>query len=321
MQSIAVMSSGGDAPGMNAAIRAVTRAALARDAKVWGILDGFNGLVNGEIEQLTSRGVSGILQRGGSILGAGRSEEFLDAQCRIGCIAYLREQKIEGLIVIGGDGSLRGGQELHTLGLPVVVVPGSIDNDVPGTEMCIGTDTALNTAVTAIDSVRDTASAHHRAMIVEVMGRHSGYLAAMAGLATGAEMVITPEWPVTLEDIFREMQVGEERGKRHFIIVLAEGAPWPAEELTRLINEADNPFDARHTVLGYTQRGGAPSAFDRILATRMGVAAADALLAGETGVLIALNGGKIISRPIEELEPKGLQRNADLERVQLIMAT
>ena len=294
MRSIAVLASGGDAPGMNACIRAVTRAAINHGVEVWGISNGFQGMVDQQMEPLTSRSVAGILQRGGSMLGAGRCLEFIDPTVQARCVDYLRGAGVEGLIVIGGDGSLRGVRALNALGFSVVGVPGSIDNDVPGTDTSIGADTAINTAVEAIDRLRDTASAHHRAMIVEVMGRHSGYIAYMAAIASDAEMVIVPEHPIELQAVFDEMEAMKQHGKRHFIIVLAEGARWRAAELTQLINDADKPYDARYTVLGYIQRGGSPSALDRTLGTRMGVAAVGALMEGKSNVLVALNDGMVV---------------------------
>lgn len=321
MRSIALLTSGGDAPGMNACIRAVARAAIQGGATVWGVQNGFEGLLSQRLEPLTSRGVAGILQRGGTVLGAGRCEEFFQEPARLRAVEYLRGKGVEGLIVIGGDGSMRAAQALHRLSFPVVVVPGTIDNDVAGTELCIGTDTAINTAVEAIDRLRDTASAHRRAMLVEVMGRKSGYIALMACLASGAEMVIVPERPVELRRIFDEMQEVERRGKRHFIIVIAEGARWSAPELCRLINEADNPYEARYTVLGYTQRGGSPTASDRILATKMGVAAVEALEEGRAGVLVGWQGGQIIVQSLDQIVvgPPGIDEA--LERIAAITAT
>ena len=321
MKAIALLTSGGDAPGMNACVRAVTRAALERGAQVWGVQDGFEGLITQRLERLTSRGVAGILHRGGTILGAGRCKEFFDPDTRLGCVDYLRRQGIEGLIVIGGDGSLRGVQALHDLGFSTVLIPGSIDNDVPGSDLCIGTDSAINTAVEAIDRLRETASAHHRAMIVEVMGHRSGYIALMAGLASGAEMVITPERPVELQQVFDEMRSVQDRGKRHFIIVVTEGARWRAEELSQLINEADNPYEARAAVLGYIQRGGFPTASDRILATRMGVAAVDALWEGSSGVLIGWRQGRIVVQPADQFDAPPPAMDTGLERVASIAAT
>ncbi len=321
MRTIAVLASGGDAPGMNACVRAVTRAALERDAVVWGVEDGFNGLVNQRMEQLTSRGVAGILQHGGCILGAGRCEAFFEAEAREQSVAFLRERGVDGLVVMGGDGSLRGAQEVHKLGFPVVTIPGTIDNDLPGTDRSIGAYTAVDIAMEAIDRLRDTASAHHRAMIVEVMGRHSGYIAVMSGLASGAEMILTPERPVGLQGVFQEMAAMQLRGKRHFIIVLSEGAPWSGSELAQLINEADNPYEARYTTLGYIQRGGSPAALDRILATRMGVAAVDALWEGKSGVLVAWQQSHIVVLPADQLPPRTDPWSEQLDRVHEVTTT
>jgi 6-phosphofructokinase 1 len=273
------------------------------------------------MERLTSRSVAGILQRGGSILGAGRCLEFTGSAVQATCVDYLRSAGVEGLVVIGGDGSIRGVRALNTLGFSVIGVPGSIDNDVPGTDISIGADTAINTAVEAIDRLRDTASAHHRAMIVEVMGRQSGYIAYMAAIASGAEMVIAPEHPIELQEIFNEMQTMENHGKRHFIIVLAEGARWSAVELTRLINNADNPYDARYTVLGYIQRGGTPSAFDRTLGTRMGVVAVNALLEGKSSLLVGLQHGKVGSVGLDTIGPNETKSDPWLQQVFSITST
>ena len=315
MKAIGVLCSGGDAPGMNAGVRAVTRAALHRGMDVWGVLNGYNGLADGRFERLTSVSVSGLLQRGGSIIGSGRCDAFLDPAVREGAVAHLRQRGVDGLVVLGGDGSLVGAMELHHLGYPTVIVPATIDNDMAGTEIAIGTDTALNTAVEAIDRLNDTASAHTRAMIVEVMGRHCGYLAVQAGIATGAELIITPERPLELSDVFDQMAAAEEQGKNRFIIVLAEGARWHASELTKLINDADNPYDARFTILGYVQRGGSPSRFDRILATRMGVAAVEALLEGETGVVLGWHHNGVERASGDDLPPKADPWDEALERV------
>ncbi len=321
MQKIAILASGGDAPGMNACIRAATRAAIDQGAEVFGVWHGYNGLVKPNVESLTSRSVAGILQRGGSIIGAGRCPAFFDPAVRERAVKDLRSQGIDGLIVIGGDGSFAGALELHRLGFPTATIPGTIDNDMPGTDITIGADTAINTAMEAIDRLRDTASAHNRAMIVEVMGRHCGYIAIMAGLATGAEMVITPERPVELSAVFQEMDKVWGIGKRHFIIVLAEGAQWSAAQLAKLINQAPNKYDARYTVLGYIQRGGSPTRFDRILATRMGVSAVDALMRGQSGVLIGWRNGRCFVQSGDEIMARPDPWDEVLERVQRISAT
>ena len=327
MRKIAILASGGDAPGMNAAIRAATRTAIERGAEAWGVWDGYNGLVEQRIERLTSRGVAGILQRGGSIIGAGRCEAFLDDARRRECVDYLRSVDIEGAVVIGGEGSLAGAMELHRLGFPCVVVPGTIDNDMPGTEITIGADTAINTAVEAIDRLRDTASSHRRAIVVEVMGRRSGYIAVMAGIATGAEMIITPEHPVEIAEVIREVAAMAKRGKRHFIVVLAEGAEWSAEELSRHINTArgtlvdGETYLARPSVLGYIQRGGTPSRFDRILATRMGIAAAEALLEGASGVLVVWRHNNVQIADAAHLDPPADPWGETLGHVHRITST
>lgn len=318
MDKLAVLASGGDAPGMNAAIRAITRTAIARGAEVWGAWDGYDGLIDHRLERLTSPSVAGIIGRGGSIIGAGRSPRFFDPHARRACVEYLRSQSIGGLVAIGGEGTLQGAIELHQLGLPTVTVPGTIDNDMPGTEITIGADTAINTAVSAIDHLRDTASSHRRAMLVEVMGRHCGYIAVMAGIATGAEMILTPERPVEFEDIVNEMKATVDRHKRHFIVVVAEGARWRAAELTDLINRSPNGFDARYTVLGYVQRGGTPTRFDRILATRMGVAATDALLDGRSGVLTTWQSNGVEVVDAEGLPPVGDPWEKTLDRVHML---
>ena len=306
---------------MNAVIRAATRTAVVRGVSVWGFWDGYNGLLDWRCEELDSRSVAGSLQRGGSILGAGRCVPFFEDDVRRGAAERLRAEGFDGLIVIGGEGSLSGAWELHKLGIPTVTVPGTIDNDMPGTEITIGADTAINTAVEAIDRLRDTAGAHQRAMIVEVMGRHCGYIAVQAGLATGAELVLTPERHVELDEILAEVRAAWPRGKRHFIIVLAEGAQWRAAELADLINASADGFDARYTVLGYIQRGGSPSRFDRILGTRMGVAAADALLDGESGALVCWRHNACVVLPTDELPPRKDPWDAMLDRVQTISAS
>ena len=315
VKKIGILASGGDSPGMNAAIRAATRAALHYGVETHGFSDGYRGVINRESEPLTSRSVAGLLRQGGSIIGAGRCPEFFDEGVRQAAADSLRAEGFDGLIVIGGDGSLAGAWELHKLGVPTVAVPGTIDNDMPGTETTIGADTAINTAMEAIDRIRDTASAHRRAMIVEVMGRHCGYIAVMAALATGAEMALTPERPVELEDVFKELRSVWGHGKRHFIIVLAEGARWSAAELAQLINDSAEPYDARYTVLGYIQRGGVPSRFDRILATRMGVAAAEALIEGRSGALVCWRNGHCEAIQADALPPKSAPWDRMLDRV------
>lgn len=287
MKRIAVMTSGGDAPGMNAAVRAVVRAGLDRDVEVFGIRQAYRGLLAGDMSLLSSREVSGILQRGGTVLQTARNEEFKTAQGQKKGLRRLSENGIEGVIVIGGDGSMRGALALHKMAVPVIGVPASIDNDIWGTDTSIGVDTALNTILDALDRLRDTATSHTRAFVVEVMGRDCGYLAVMAGILGGAEIVVTPENGVSMNEIALALEDAYIRGKAHAIAVLAEGAPYQGPELAHYLEQKHIGFEIRLTILGHTQRGGSPTAFDRLLATRMGVYAVELLLSGETGMMVA----------------------------------
>jgi 6-phosphofructokinase 1 len=305
MKRIAVMTSGGDAPGMNAAIRAVVRTALEHNVDVCGIRQAYAGLLAGDFRELGSREVSGILQRGGTILQTARNEEFKTPQGQRRALRRLNEQGIEGMIVIGGDGSLRGAMALHNLGIPVVGIPASIDNDIWGTNMSIGVDTALNVILDALDRLRDTATSHQRAFLIEVMGRNCGYLALMGGILGGAEIVITPEKSMEMDDIADALEDAYVRGKTHAIAVIAEGAPYKTTDLAEYLN-VTHPvgFEIRITILGHVQRGGSPSAFDRLLATRMGVQAVDQLLAGETGIMVGLDGRALTDVPLEQVTTK-----------------
>lgn len=307
MKRIAVMTSGGDAPGMNAAIRAVVRAALDKNVEVYGIRQAYLGLLTGDMELLSSREVSGILQRGGTILQTARNEEFKTPQGQKKALRRLNERGIEGVIVIGGDGSLRGALQLHKLDVPVIGVPASIDNDIWGTDTSIGVDTALNTILDAVDRLRDTATSHNRAFLIEVMGRNCGYLALMGGILGGAELVITPENGITMDEIARSLEDAYIRGKTHAIAVIAEGAPYKVTELASFLEQNHIGFEIRLTILGHTQRGGSPTAFDRLLATRMGVAAVERLLAGETGTMIARTGREQTTLPLAECTSKTRQ--------------
>ncbi len=321
MRKIAVMTSGGDAPGMNAAIRAVVRVGMAQGLEVIGVKHGYVGLVNGDSCELNARAVGGIVQHGGTILGTARSEEYRTPEGRRKAIENLRRWGIEGLVVIGGNGSLRGAVELHRAGVRVVGVPASIDNDIPGTAMAIGVDTALNTAIEAIDRIKDTASAHQRAFIVEVMGRDCGYLALMAGFASGAEVVLIPEVRTTVDDVISGLRESYEKGKPHFIVVAAEGATLKAETLRdHIAGMREKGFEARLTVLGHVQRGGSPSAFDRILATRLGASAVDYLLKGSAGQMVALVGAALVSVDMEKAVTGECGLNMDLYRLAKLLA-
>jgi 6-phosphofructokinase 1 len=298
MRNIALMTSGGDAPGMNPCIRAVVRAGLAHDLTVFGIEAGYEGLIHGKLKSMGPRDVGSILQRGGTILQTARSQEFRTPHGQREAIRQLNNAEIDGLVVIGGDGSLNGAVALNEQGVQVVGIPASIDNDIYGTDMCIGVDTALNTVVDAIDKLRDTASSHNRAFLVEIMGRQCGYLALRAGIICGAELVLIPEVETPLEDISKVVNDAYTRGKTHCIIVVAEGFKPHTAELAQKLEALDLGFDTRVTILGHIQRGGKPSAFDRMLASRFGVKAVEFLTEGQSGVMTGLKGGDIVPVPL-----------------------
>ncbi|HEX2697804.1 MAG TPA: 6-phosphofructokinase [Anaerolineales bacterium] len=309
--TIGVLTSGGDAPGMNAAIRAVVRTAMTHNANVLGVTGGFEGLINGEFHPLGARDVGGILQRGGTILQTSRSKRFMEPAGQRDAIRRMNEAGMDALVVIGGEGSLKGAYALHQQGVKVVGIPGSIDNDVWGTNISIGTDTAMNTIMDAVDKLRDTASSHHRAFLIETMGRNCGYLAAMTGIVCGAEMVLIPEVPVTLEEVGKTIQEAYMRGKAHAIIINAEGSGHRTTELAKALDDMDVGFKTRVTILGHIQRGGSPTAYDRLLASRMGLRAVEALLDGKSGVMTGLKGHGIDYIPIEDVISK--KRTANLE--------
>lgn len=299
MQKVAVLTSGGDAPGMNAAIRAIVHQAVVHEIKMVGIKHGFEGLLEREFFDMDLSSVDDIIQHGGTILRSARSDRFRTPQGQDQGVANLKEAGIEGLVVIGGEGTYRGAAALAERGVPVVGVPGTIDNDVPCTDITIGFDTAVNTVVDAMNKIRDTATAHERAFVVEVMGRASGHIALMAGLAGGAESILIPEIPFDLSDVCRRLKWSADRGKVHSIIVVAEGvasAYTIGEEVKR-----QTGFDTRVTVLGHLQRGGAPTAFDRILGSRLGAQAVDALLQGESQAGMSFVAGRIEAVPFSHI--------------------
>ena len=300
MNTIAVLTSGGDAPGMNAAVRAVVRTGIAKGWEVYGVQHGYAGLMSGDMKIMGQRDVGGIVQQGGTILGSARALEFKTEAGRQNALRELNKRNINGLVVIGGNGSQTGANALSQMGFPVVGIASTIDNDLYGSEMTIGVDTALNIALEAIDRLKITASSHQRAFLLEVMGRDCGYLALMAGIAGGAEYIAIPEIPTEPEDIAKELHAAYERGKKHCIIVVAEGAKYDAEALVQYFKEhkAELGFELRATILGHVQRGGAPTAFDRLLATRLGAAATAALARGEHGVLVGMNKSAITTTPL-----------------------
>ena len=317
---MAVLTSGGDAPGMNAAVRAVTRTALAQRWEVVGIEAGYRGLIEGRFQQLGSRGVGGILQRGGTVLGTARSTQFASPEGQQLAAGKLEKAGVEGLVVIGGEGSLTGALRLQEHGVKVVGIPATIDNDVFGTDTAIGVDTALNTALEAIDRIKDTASSHQRAHVVEVMGRRCGYLALMSGIAGGAEVVLVPEFEANPQEIMQAFSSSWKQGKPHFIVVAAEGAPLSAEDIHKYINDTEGTFESRLTVLGHIQRGGSPTAFDRILASRMGTSAVKVLSEGESGMMIGLRGRRTEYIPLEEVVGQVRLLDADLYEMAEVLA-
>jgi 6-phosphofructokinase 1 len=306
MKRIAVLTSGGDAPGMNAAIRAVTRRAIFRGAEVLGVQHGYAGLIAEEFALLSARNVGRISHLGGTMLGSARCDEFRTATGVNKAYENLSKQNVDGLVVIGGNGSQAGVHALSQLGLPVAGVASTIDNDLCGTDVTIGVDTALNIALEAIDRLKVTASSHHRAFLVEVMGRKCGYLGLMAGLAGGADAIVVPEIESDPEAVAIELRDAYDRGKSHALVVVAEGSSFNAEKLHAYFAEHRDRlrFELRVTKLGHVQRGGAPTAFDRILATRLGAAAVDHLLEGEKGILIGMQGAQITATPLRDIVSK-----------------
>ncbi len=302
LKRIAVLTSGGDSPGMNAAIRAVVRKGIHEGLEVYGVYQGYAGLMEGKMKKLELGSVGDIIHRGGTILYSARSEEFKKDESQYKAIKQLKELRIEGLVVIGGDGSYRGAAKLSEKGFPCVGLPGTIDNDIPGTDYTIGYDTALNTVINSIDKIRDTATSHDRTFIIEVMGRHAGDIALFSGLAVGAESIIIPEKTYEIQDIVAKLKKGIERGKKHSIIVLAEGVCSAGELAAELLNNYQ--LETRISVLGHIQRGGTPTCFDRVLASRLGARAIELLLEGKSGRAIGMQKQEIVDHDIIEILKK-----------------
>ncbi|MDD3653861.1 MAG: 6-phosphofructokinase [Desulfotomaculaceae bacterium] len=299
MQRIGLLTSGGDAPGMNACIRAVVRKAIYHGLEVIGIKRGFSGFIEADMTPMSVSSVADIIQRGGTILHTARSDQFLTPEGRAKAYENVKRFGIQGLVVIGGDGSFLGAisfQREHNL--PIVGVPATIDNDIPGTEQTIGFDTAVNTAVEAINKIRDTATSHERAFIIEVMGRQSGFIALEAGLAGGAESILIPERPFRYDDICEKLIRGFHRGKLHSIIVVAEGATGGLDLANKI--KAQTGIETKVTILGHLQRGGSPSAADRVLASRLGAKSVELLMEGASKMMVGINKGKIYTIGMEE---------------------
>ena len=313
MKKIAVLTSGGDAPGMNAAIRAVVRKSIYHGLQIFGVYRGFQGLIEDDIHELKVHSVADIIQRGGTVLYTARSEQFRSSEGQRRAAENLHNHGIEGLIVIGGDGSFRGAMELMKYGVSVIGIPGTIDNDIPGTDQTIGYDTAVNTVISLIDKIRDTASSHDRTFVVEVMGRSAGDIAIRAGLAGGAESIIIPECGYEYDDINTRLLNGHRRGKKHSIIIVAEGAG-TGEMVANHIKNATG-LETRVTVLGHVQRGGTPSAYDRWLASLMGAKAVDLLMEKQSGQMVSISNRSILAIPLEQAFNEKL--NVDIEAYEL----
>jgi len=296
IKQIGVFTSGGDAPGMNAAIRAVVRAAIYYNMEIVGIMRGYEGMIEGDFVRLGARSVGNILQRGGTILKTARSKEFRTAEGRKKAFDNLKKEGIDALIAIGGDGTFNGLHVLHQeYGIPTICIPGTIDNDISGTDLTIGFDTATNTAVEAIDKIRDTALSHNRLFFIEVMGRNSGYIAINSGIAGGAGAIIIPEEQMTFDDLYKMLEAGEETKKKSNLVVIAEGSKLGgANELAMKVAERSSYFDIKVTILGHLQRGGSPTYADRVLASKMGVAAVEGLREGQTDVMVGIRNNKIV---------------------------
>lgn len=320
MKRIGVITSGGDAPGMNSAVRAVVRAAIARGAEVLGFQHGWRGVMTEEITPLDSKAVGGIISLGGTLLRSARCQEFREEAGRVQAMDVLKSNGIEGLVVIGGDGSLTGAKKLlEEHNLPIMGIPGSIDNDIPGTDYSIGFDTAVNTARDAIDKVRDTAYSHDRVFVIEVMGRNNGFIALECALACGAEAVLLPEVPYSLMEICESLRAQRAKGKSSSIVVVAEGAAKGVDVCDFIA--LHTKFEARAVVLGHMQRGGTPTAFDRVLALRLGASAANRLISGFSGEMVGVESGRLVSHPLSYVLSQSKKIDPDKLRLVELMSS
>lgn len=316
------MTSGGDSPGMNAAIRAVVRTCAYYQIKCVGIKMGYQGLIENQVMELGARSVRHIINRGGTFLQTARSEEFRSFEGRQKAFENVKKSKLDALVVIGGDGSFTGATIFHKeFGIPFIGVPGTIDNDIFGTDFTIGYDTALNTAVEAIDRIRDSATSHNRVFFVEVMGRDAGFIALNSGIASGAQDILIPEEKDSLNDLFKSLKKSEQSGKNSSIVVIAEGEELGnIYDLAKITKDKFPGYEIRVTVLGHIQRGGNPSCMDRVLASRLGFAAVEALLDGKTDVMAGLRSNKIVYTPIQEAIKKHNEIDSELIKVAKILA-
>ena len=324
INKIAVMTSGGDSPGMNAAIRSVVRTCAFYDKECIGVYRGYQGMIEGDFTTLTARNINNIINKGGTILKSARSDEFRTLEGRKRAFEQLKENDIDGLVVIGGDGSFTGGVVFNKeYNFPVIGIPGTIDNDILGTSHTIGYDTALNTAVEAIDKIRDTASSHNRLFFVEVMGRDAGFIALNAGVGAGAEEILIPEENLGLDRLLESLVKSRKSGKSSSIVVVAEGDKSGKNvfELAEYVEENMPEYDVRVSVLGHMQRGGSPSCFDRVLASRLGVKAVEMIIENKTNLMIGLKNNTVITTDLEEAITGGHEINKELLRVSDIMST
>lgn len=314
MKTIGVLTSGGDAPGMNAAVRAVVRTAISLGMTVKGVRRGYAGLIEEDIFDMDARSVSDVINRGGTLLYTARCPKFRTEEGVQEAVATCKKHGIEGLVVIGGDGSFRGALELSRHGVPCIGVPGTIDNDIACTEYTIGFDTAMNTAMEMVDKIRDTAQSHDRCSVIEVMGRHAGYIAVQTGIAVGATAIMVPEVPVNIESVIRKINTTKSNGKKHFIVIVAEGVGG-VEEIAKQIM-AGTGVDSRATVLGHVQRGGNPTLRDRLRATQMGYEAVHLLYQGKGNRVVAYQGSSVVNYDIEE----ALQMKKEFDQHMLTIA-
>jgi 6-phosphofructokinase 1 len=322
ISKIGVFTSGGDAPGMNAAIRAVVRSAIYYKKEVFGIMQGYDGMISGDIVKLGARSVGNIIQRGGTILKSARSQEFRTKEGRKKAYDNLKRNDIDALVAIGGDGTFAG---LHVFfeefGIPSICIPGTIDNDLAGTDYTIGFDTATNTAVEAIDKIRDTAISHNRLFFIEVMGRNSGYIAINCGIAGGAVATIIPEESMSLDDLFAKLDEGGKTNKKSSLVVVAEGSKiGGAMDLAKKFAERNNYFDIKVTILGHLQRGGTPTYFDRVLASKMGVGAVEGLIQGKNNAMVGIRNNKIVYNDFDTIMNSKHELDEESRRIAKILS-
>jgi 6-phosphofructokinase 1 len=323
VNKIGVLTSGGDSPGMNAAIRAVVRTGIYHKMEVFGIMRGYQGMIENDIIPMHSRSVANIIQRGGTILKTARSKQFLEPEGRKIAYENLKKHEIDGLVIIGGDGSFRGAQKFsNEFDIPCIGLPGTIDKDIAGTDFTIGFDTAVNTAVDAIDKIRDTADAHDRMFIIEVMGRDAGYIALHSGIATGAEHILIPETKTDIESLVDSLVEKERRKKLVNMIVVAEGdETGGANELAKLLNERVGNLDTRVCILGHIQRGGSPSCLDRVIASRLGYAAVESLIEGKHNQMIGIVNNKLHYTPLDKAVKAKQKVNPEWLKIVKILAS